>query len=258
MHYATLNGGKRIRPLLVYATGEMLGIDAALLDAPAVAVELIHAFSLVHDDLPAMDDDDTRRGNPTVHVKWDDATAILAGDALQTIAFEILAAPQTAPDPAVRLKLISRLALAAGSKGMVGGQALDIAAETAKTPLDLPAIKELQAKKTGALITWAAEAGPLLGKADMSAMTAYSEALGLAFQIQDDILDVTGDADVAGKRLRKDEDAGKATFVSLLGLDNAQREAYRLAEAACDAISAYGSAGENLRQTALYVVSRDK
>jgi len=258
MRHGVMSGGKRLRAFLVMEGARIFNVPPQQADRAAAAIEALHAYSLVHDDLPAMDDDDTRRGKPTVHVKWDDATAILAGDALQTIAFEILAAPQTSPDAAVRLKLISRLALAAGSKGMVGGQALDIAAETAKTPLDLPAIKELQAKKTGALITWAAEAGPLLGKADMSGMTAYAEALGLAFQIQDDILDVTGDADVAGKRLRKDEDAGKATFVSLLGLDNAQREAYRLAEAACDAISAYGSAGENLRQTALYVVSRDK
>lgn len=258
MRHGVMNGGKRMRAFLVMEGARIFNVPPGQADRAAAAIECVHAYSLVHDDLPAMDDDDLRRGKPTVHVEWDEATAILAGDALQTLAFEILAAPQTAPDTAVRLKLISKLAQAAGAEGMVGGQALDMAAESADVPLDLAAITELQARKTGALIRWSAEAGPMLSKANISAMTEYSAHLGLAFQIRDDILDVEGDAAATGKAVGKDKGAGKATFVSLLGLDGAKAEAARLADAACDAVAAYGSVAENLRQAALFVVTRDR
>jgi farnesyl diphosphate synthase len=204
-----------------------------------------------------MDDDDLRRGRPTVHRQWDEATAILAGDALQTLAFALLADPSCAPDPGVRVALIARLAQAAGAAGMVLGQAQDIAAETAAEPLTLVQITELQAGKTGALIRWSAEAGAILGQADPSALGRYAAALGLAFQIADDILDVAGDADKAGKRLRKDEGRHKATFVSLLGLDGARARAAELAAEAEAALAPYGPAADGLRQAARFVIARE-
>ena len=224
----------------------------------AAAVECIHAYSLVHDDLPCMDDDAVRRGQPTVHVKWDEATAVLAGDALQTLAFEILAAPQGGIDPRLQARLVLRLAQAAGAMGMVGGQALDIAAETAAAPLGLEEITDLQALKTGALFVWAAESGAILGRSDPEPLRRYGAALGLAFQIGDDILDVKGDAEAAGKRLRKDEARGKATFVSLLGLEGAEAKARDLVAAACDTLAPYGSAAGNLRLAARFALERGR
>ncbi|MEM8787163.1 MAG: farnesyl diphosphate synthase [Pseudomonadota bacterium] len=258
MRYAALSGGKRLRAFLTLETGVLFRVPKTQSLRAAAAVECIHAYSLVHDDLPAMDDDDLRRGKPTVHRKWDDATAILAGDALQTVAFEILAAPQTAPDPAIRVKLITRLAQAAGAAGMVGGQALDIAAETSPTPLSLDEISYLQSLKTGALIGWAVEAGAVLGKSDASNLIRYAAALGLAFQVRDDILDVTGSPDATGKATQKDAEAGKATFVSLLGLEGARKKARDLVSTACDTLAPYGSAAENLRHAAAFAISRKK
>lgn len=248
------NGGKRLRAFLVSEGAALHGVDPApALDA-AAAIEAMHAYSLVHDDLPAMDDDDLRRGQPTVHVKWDEATAILVGDALQSLSFDLLAHMQLAADRVV--SLTASLARASGGQGMVLGQAMDIAAETAAEPLVLSQITELQAKKTGALIEWSAQAGPIMAGQDTAAMGEYARALGLAFQIADDILDVEGDEAETGKRLRKDGEAGKATFVSLLGLDGAKAEATRLVDTACDALSVYGADAECLRDAARFVISR--
>jgi len=252
-----LTGGKRLRGYLVIAGAGLHGLGPGQAVQAAAAIEALHAYSLVHDDLPAMDDDDLRRGRPTVHRQWDEATAILAGDALQTLAFGLLADPACAPDPAVRVALIARLAAAAGASGMVLGQALDIAAETAAAPLTLPEITALQAGKTGALIRWSAEAGAVLAGADPAPLGRYAAALGLAFQIADDILDVTGDAAKAGKRLRKDEGRHKATFVSLLGLDGARARAAELVAEAEAALAPYGAAAEPLREAARFVVARD-
>lgn len=255
MAYA-VNGGKRLRAFLVMESARLHGVsdDAAL--PVAAAVEALHAYSLVHDDLPAMDDDDLRRGQPTVHVKWTDATAILAGDALQTLAFQLLTDPRIGA-PEAQVRLVSALAQASGAAGMVWGQALDIAAETTGTPLDLDAITELQGGKTGALIRFAATAGPLIAGDDPAALDRYAVALGLAFQIADDILDVTGDEAVTGKRVGKDAGAGKATFVSLLGLDGAQAEARRRVAMGTDALSHYGDAAGNLHDLARFVIERD-
>ena len=251
-----LEGGKRLRGYLVMEGAALHGVPAAQSVHAAAAIEALHAYSLVHDDLPCMDDDDLRRGRPTVHRKWDEATAVLAGDALQTLAFQLLASEAASPDPAVRVALVARLATAAGAEGMVLGQALDIAAETAAEPLTLEAITALQAGKTGALIRWSAEAGAVLGRADPVPLGRYATALGLAFQIADDILDVTGDADLAGKRLQKDAGRGKATFVSLLGLEAARARAEALVAEACDALSPYGARAEALREAARFVVAR--
>jgi farnesyl diphosphate synthase len=256
MRHATLGGGKRLRAFLALETAALFRAPEAAALRAAAAVECIHAYSLIHDDLPCMDDDDLRRGQPTVHVKWDEATAVLAGDALQTLAFETLALPQPGVDPRVQLRLLGRLAQAAGAAGMVGGQALDIAAETACEQLDLDAITGLQSLKTGALIVWAAESGPILGRSDPARLRRYATDLGLAFQIRDDLLDHEGDPEAAGKRLRKDEAANKATFVSLLGVEGARFMARDLADRACDALSPYGSAAETLRQAAQFAVTR--
>ncbi|SNT00419.1 polyprenyl synthetase family protein [Tropicimonas sediminicola] len=257
MRYA-VTGGKGLRGLLVMESARLHDVPESQSVWAAAAVEAVHAYSLVHDDLPAMDDDDLRRGQPTVHVRWDEATAILAGDALQTLAFDLLAREGCAPDPARRVALIATLAEAAGARGMVLGQAQDIAAETAAAPLTLAQITELQANKTGALIRWSAEAGARLAGADPAPLSAYATALGLAFQIADDILDVEGDAETAGKRLRKDEDAGKATFVSLLGLDGAKARAAALVEEAEEALSPFGATAGTLRAAARFVIAREK
>jgi farnesyl diphosphate synthase len=256
MRHAVLSGGKRIRAFLAMESAALFRVPVAQALAAAAAVECVHAYSLVHDDLPCMDDDELRRGQPTVHVKWDEATAVLAGDALQTLAFEILTRPQTGLDPRIQIRLIQRLAQAAGAHGMVGGQALDIAAEGAATPLGLQEITDLQALKTGALIVWAAEAGAILGRSDASRLRRYAEDLGLAFQIRDDILDVEGAAEDTGKAVGKDAGQRKATFVSLMGVSEARQKARDLVSSACDSLSAYGSAAENLRQAARYVVER--
>ena len=254
MRYA-LQGGKRLRAFLVLESARLHGVapDAAI--SAAAAVEALHAYSLVHDDLPCMDDDDLRRGQPTVHVKWDEATAVLAGDALQTLAFELLC------DPALgaadrRLALVAGLARASGAQGMVLGQALDIAAETAPAPLGLDEITRLQAGKTGALICFSAEAGAILAGADPAPLRAYAQALGLAFQIADDILDVEGNEAATGKRVGKDAHAGKATFVSLLGLPGAKIRAAELVSQAEAALSGYGNRAAALIGAARFVISR--
>lgn len=256
MRYAVA-GGKRLRAFLVMEGAAMHDVPPLRALQAAAAVEALHAYSLVHDDLPCMDDDDLRRGQPTVHVKWDQATAVLAGDALQTLAFELLADPATHPDPAIRVDLVATLARASGIDGMVLGQARDIAAESAHLPLTLDQITRLQAGKTGALIRWSAEAGARLAGADPKPLGDYAQALGLAFQIADDILDVEGDAEKAGKRLQKDAEAGKATFVSLLGLQGAKDRAFELVQQADSALAPYGAAADTLRDTARFVISRE-
>ena len=255
MRYA-LQGGKRLRGFLVLESARLHGIAPEAAVSAAAAIEALHAYSLVHDDLPCMDDDDLRRGLPTVHVKWDEATAVLAGDALQTLAFELLADPALGPAE-VRIALVASLARASGAEGMVLGQALDIAAESAAVPLILPEITRLQAGKTGALIRWSAEAGAVLGHADTGPLGRYATALGLAFQIADDILDVEGDAAKAGKRLQKDAEAGKATFVSLLGLEGAKDRAKALVTEAEAALAPYGAAAGTLIEAARFVIARE-
>ncbi len=251
-------GGKRLRAFLVMESARIHGISDTQSVWSAAAVECLHAYSLVHDDLPCMDDDDLRRGQPTVHVKWDEATAVLAGDALHTLCFELLSRPEAAPDPARRIALVHSMAQASGAQGMVLGQALDIAAETAANPLTLDEIIRLQAGKTGALITWSACAGARMAGAGLAALTTYGDSLGLAFQIWDDVLDIEGDAAEMGKAVGKDTGAGKATFVSLLGMDGAKSRAADLVESACDALSLYGEAADTLREAARFVISRRK
>ncbi|MGC8201154.1 polyprenyl synthetase family protein [Aliiroseovarius sp. PTFE2010] len=248
-------GGKRLRAFLVMESAALhdVALDQAVY--AAAAVEALHAYSLVHDDLPCMDDDDLRRGLPTVHVKWDEATGVLAGDALQSLAFQMLTRPDVPAE--ARLALIESFSRAIGGQGMVLGQAQDIAAETAGTPLTLEQITILQRNKTGALIGWSAEAGARMAGADVTAMTRYAQPLGVAFQIADDILDVEGDTEKTGKRVGKDADAGKATFVSLMGLDGAKAHARQLVGAACDALGPYGTKADNLRQAARFAIARD-
>lgn len=255
MAYAT-RGGKRIRGFLVLEGARLHGVDAARALWPACGIEAMHAYSLVHDDLPAMDNDTLRRGQPTVHVRWDEPTAILVGDALQALAFELTCHPAGAPDPKVRAELALSLARAAGAQGMVMGQALDMAAETAPDPLTLQQVTALQAGKTGALIGWAACAGARMAGADQGPLGTYARALGLAFQIQDDVIDLTGDAAQAGKAVGKDAAAGKATFVSLLGLDGARARARALVDDACDALSCYGDEAHGLQDLARFVIVR--
>lgn len=252
-----LEGGKGLRGFLVIEAARIHGIAPAVSVHAAAAVEAIHAYSLVHDDLPAMDDDSMRRGRPTVHVAWDEATAILVGDALQSLAFELLADPGLGAAER-RIALSGGLARAAGARGMVLGQMLDMAAESALVPLDLEAITRLQAGKTGALFRWSAEAGAVIAGADPAPLRAYADALGLAFQIADDILDIEGDAGRAGKRLGKDAAAGKATFVSLLGIEGARSRARALIAEAEAALGPYGDAGDVLRQAARFVIARDR
>ncbi len=259
MRYACLNGGKRLRAYLALESSVLFRTAPERAERLAAAVECLHAYSLIHDDLPCMDDDALRRGLPTVHVKWDEATAVLAGDALQTLAFEILADPETHPDPARRAELCLHLARASGGRGMVGGQGLDIAAETAAADPTLADVERIQALKTGALIGFAVESGAILGGArgaSRASLRGYAEALGLAFQIQDDVLDVEGDARAAGKTLRKDEGAGKATFVRLLGLENARRRAADLAAEAESRLAPFGAAARPLALAARFAVSR--
>jgi farnesyl diphosphate synthase len=253
MRYA-VQGGKCLRGFFVLESAALHGIAPANAVAAAAAIEAMHAYSLVHDDLPCMDDDDLRRGLPTVHRKWDEAVAVLAGDALQSLAFELLTDAALGPH---RLALIAGMAQAAGARGMVLGQALDIAAETAASPLTLAQITRLQAGKTGALFEWSVTAGAVLAGADTAPLGRYAAAIGLAFQIADDILDVTGDATKAGKRLGKDAEAGKATFVSLLGLEGAKARATALIDEATTALAPYGARAENLTAAARFVIARD-
>jgi len=253
MRYA-LTGGKGLRGFLVLESARLHGVDEDVALDAALAIECIHAYSLVHDDLPCMDDDDLRRGMPTVHRQWDEGLAVLAGDALQTLAFELLS---DAKFGSGALGLIRMLAQAAGKDGMVSGQMLDVAAETSPEPLTLQQITRLQSRKTGCLISWSAMAGAVISGADTTPLRHYADALGLAFQIADDILDVEGDAETVGKRVRKDAEAGKATFVSLLGLDAAKARAVELCDQACAALDVYGDHGETLRDAARFVISRD-
>ena len=250
-----VTGGKRLRGFLVMESAALFDVPAKQSVHAAAAIEALHAYSLVHDDLPCMDDDDLRRGQPTVHVRWDEATAVLVGDALQTVAFELVAAGDLPAQ--TRLDLSRTLAMAAGGRGMVRGQALDIAAENAAAPLGLEGITELQSLKTGALIGWSAMAGAVMAGQDTDPLERYAGALGLAFQIVDDILDVEGDEAKTGKRVQKDHAAGKATFVSLLGLDGARARARELVAGAIDALCIYDARADNLRNAAGFVLSRE-
>ncbi len=264
MQYGALLGGKRLRPFLVYATGEMLHADAASLDAPAAAVECIHAYSLIHDDLPAMDNDALRRGQPTCHIKYGEDTAILAGDALQTLAFSILAEqPMPGVSPQARIAMIAELAQASGVAGMCGGQALDLAAEGQH--IDLAQLEQIHRHKTGALIRVAVRLGALAagdaGRAALPLLDTYANAIGLAFQVQDDILDVIGDTAVIGKTQGADQALGKSTYPALMGLENARAKAqdlYHDALGALDALAAQSYDTSALQALASFVIERDK
>jgi geranylgeranyl diphosphate synthase type II len=259
MRYSVMNGGKRVRPLLVYAGCQALDGDLQQADGAACAVELIHAYSLVHDDLPAMDDDDLRRGQPTTHKAFDEACAILAGDALQALAFEALSQPFGNPaDPALRLELLTDLARAGGAAGMVGGQAIDL--ESVGQRLDQQALETMHRHKTGALIEASVRLGALAsGKADaqrLVALQSYARAIGLAFQVQDDILDVESDTTTLGKTQGKDQAHDKPTYPALLGLPAAKAYALELRDQAHAALASFGEAAEPLRQLANFIVER--
>lgn len=257
MRYASLSSGKRIRPFLVVSSAEIFGVASQSSLRAAAAIEMVHCYSLVHDDLPAMDDDDLRRGQPTCHIKYDEATAILAGDALLTKAFEVIAEEATHADPQVRANLVLGLAKAIGEEGMVGGQMLDLLAE--QRELDMPEITRLQRMKTGMLIGISCEAGAILGKSseqNRHALHAYAHDLGLAFQIVDDLLDVEGTAEEVGKQTGKDADAGKATFVSLLGQERARDQADMLAQQAIQHLDLFKEQADPLRELARFVVER--
>jgi farnesyl diphosphate synthase len=257
MRYAALAPGKRLRPFLVLASARLFGVSERGALQVAAAIELVHSYSLVHDDLPAMDNSDLRRGRPTCHKAFDDATAVLAGDGLLTLAFEVLAQPDTHGDPAVRCELVSALAQAAGSSGMVGGQMIDLIAENRR--LDIGAITRLQRLKTGALIAFACESGAILAKASTEvrlALRGYAHDLGLAFQIADDLLDVEGSAGETGKPVGQDVAAGKATFVSILGVERARDQAEHLIRQAVAHLDLFEERADLLRQAARFVVDR--
>lgn len=257
MRHGALNGGKRLRPLLVAQTAAIFSVEADKTVAAGLAVEMIHCYSLIHDDLPAMDDDDLRRGQPTVHKAYDEATAILAGDALLTHAFALLAAPEAHEDPLVRTRLVMELAAGAGAGGMVGGQMRDIEGET--RPLTGDMVAQMQAMKTGALIRAAVRMGAILGGAnatELSELTDYAEAAGRAFQLADDILDVTASADTMGKATGKDEGRGKQTIVARLGVDGARRQLGEVIHAALAALAPFGDRALPLRETARFFADR--
>ena len=259
MRHAAMNGGKRLRPLLTIAVADLHGVDRATSVSVGTAIECIHVYSLIHDDLPAMDDDDMRRGKPTAHKAFDEATAILAGDCLHALAFEVLADPATHSDPFVRAELVMDLARASGPSGMAGGQMMDLEAE--KTRFDLPTVTRLQQMKTGALICAAVEAGAILGRVPPAARTSlrgYAHDLGLAFQIADDLLDAEGDAAVVGKAVGKDAGAGKETFLSLLGPERAREQCRMLVDQARQHLHGFGAEADLLRAVASYVVERDR
>ena len=259
MRHAAIGGGKRLRPLLVEATCDLFNIARESALRVGLAVECIHVYSLIHDDLPAMDDDDMRRGKPTVHKAFDEASAILAGDCLHDVAFEILADEQTHADPFVRIDLVRALALASGPAGMAGGQMMDLEAE--KSRFDLATVTRLQNLKTGALIAFCVEAAAIMARIPVDARTSlhgYARDIGLAFQIADDLLDVEGDADLAGKALGKDAAAGKETFVSLLGVDRARAQAHMLVDQAKAHLHGYGAEADLLRAIADYIIERDR
>ena len=259
MRYSVLNGGKRMRPMLTYCTGKALGLDPEALDGPACAVEFIHVYSLIHDDLPAMDDDDLRRGKATCHVAFDEATAILAGDALQALAFEVLAHdPSITATAEGRLKMIIALAKASGSQGMVGGQAIDL--QSVGTRLNLPELENMHIHKTGALIRASVNMATL-AKADIDATVAtkldhYAKCIGLSFQVKDDILDEESDTATLGKTQGKDKDNDKPTYPALLGLAGAKQKAQELHEKALDSLSIFGPEADLLRDLSLYIIQR--
>lgn len=257
MRYAALGGGKRLRPFLVLQGSQLFSVSRKSALRAAAAIELVHCYSLVHDDLPAMDDDDLRRGKPTVHKAFDEATAILAGDALLTLAFEVLTHPDTHSNPEVRCELVAKLARASGAHGMVAGQMIDLAA--ADREMDIGQITRLQRLKTGALIGFACEAGAILGQAaepQHEALRGYAHDLGLAFQIADDLLDVEGTEEEVGKAVGKDADQGKATFVSILGIDRARDQANMLVQQAVDHLAIFDEKADFLRKVAQYIVER--
>jgi farnesyl diphosphate synthase len=258
MRHAAIGGGKRLRPLLAVAAARLFGIARDRAIRVGSAIEAIHVYSLIHDDLPCMDDDDLRRGKPTVHKAFDEATAVLAGDSLHALAFEILADQRTHEDPFVRSDLVQELAIAAGPSGMAGGQMMDIAAEGQQ--LDLPAITRLQQLKTGALIEYAVESACIMARLPADSRTpyrGYARNIGLAFQIADDLIDHAGNEAQAGKRTGKDAKAGKATFVSLLGPDRARQQAELLVEQAVEHLSAHAIEADLLRAIARFAVERD-
>ncbi len=257
MRYAALAGGKRFRPFLALETANMFGVSEDRALRVAVAIECIHTYSLIHDDLPCMDDDDLRRGQPSTHKAFDEATAVLAGDGLQAFAFEVLAKDDTHEDPNIRVELVRQLARASGPRGMVGGQMIDLDSE-GKT-LDVGSLTRLHQLKTGALIAFACDAGAILGRASPGlchALHAYAHDLGLAYQVADDVLDVEGDRETLGKTAGKDAQAGKATFVSVLGLERAQAQAQLLANQAVQHLDIFDERADRLRQAAQFVVSR--
>lgn len=257
MRYAVFNGGKRIRPFLVLESSRLFGVSETSSARVAAALELVHCYSLVHDDLPAMDDDDLRRGQPTVHRKFDEATAILAGDALLTLAFEVLSVPDTHPNPATRCELVSLLARTSGIRGMVGGQMIDLNA--AEKGLDITEITRLQRLKTGGLIEFGCVSGAILGQAQGSsrdALKGYAHDLGLAFQIADDLLDAEGSEEETGKAVGKDAAMGKATFVGIMGVERARDQARFLAEQAVEHLAIFDEKADSLRAMARYVVER--
>ena len=259
MRYAAMEGGKRLRPLLTVAACDLFHVDKERSLRVAIAAECVHVYSLIHDDLPCMDDDAQRRGKPTVHLAFDEATAVLAGDALQALAYEVLADEHTHEDPAVRARLCLALARASGPNGMAGGQMLDLAAEA--EPFDLPLTTRLQQLKTGALIGFAVEAGAIMGKAEEKShvrLRGYAHDLGLAFQIADDLLDIEGDEEIAGKALGKDGAAGKSTFVSLLGAPRARAQAEMLIDQAIAHLDGFGTEADLLRAIARFAIERDR
>lgn len=259
MRYAAIGGGKRVRPLLLTETAALFGVDRTAAVRAACAIEAIHVYSLIHDDLPCMDDDALRHGRPTVHLQFDEATAILAGDSLHALAFEILADPQMSGDPFVRAELVECLARASGHNGMAGGQMMDMEASAAD--YDLATITRLQQLKTGALLGAAVEMGMILGRVPVEgrgSLRAYARDIGLAFQIADDLLDVEGDVELAGKALRKDGAQGKQTFVTLLGVEGARERARILAEQASGHLASHGAKGAVLCELARFIVERDR
>ena len=257
MRYGVLAGGKRLRPFMVVQAANLFNVDPARARRVAAAVEFLHCYSLIHDDLPAMDDSDKRRGKPTVHRKFDEATAILAGDALLTLAFEILADRETHTDPHVRVELVRKLAIAAGGHGMVGGQMLDLIGE--REEFDLGTISRMQRMKTGQLFAFACEAGAILGKADephKKALCNYAYDLGLAFQVTDDVLDVEADPNETGKPANQDAQAGKSTFVSTMGKEQAKMRAEMLIHQAIRHLHVFDGRAEMLKELAMYVLER--
>lgn len=258
MRYATIGGGKRVRPLLVCATAGLFGVNRDAAVNAGCAIEAVHAYSLIHDDLPCMDDDDMRHGKPTVHKAFDEATAVLAGDCLHALAFDILTMPDTSADPFVRSELVATLARASGFEGMAGGQMMDIVSD--EESYDLRQITRLQQLKTGALLAASVEMGAILGRVPPEGrghLRAYARDIGLAFQIADDLLDVEGDEGKAGKALRKDEEQGKQTFVTLMGVDAARRQASMLVDQAGAHLASYGNDASLLVELARFVVKRD-